>query len=90
MGWDSTTRVGQDDELVVEGWPMLPVVTGNTPEEFEAAAIEAVRFLDEREGPRILTINAWNEWTEGSYLEPDSRYGTAYLDALTRVLHKES
>jgi hypothetical protein len=90
MGWDSTTRVHQDDELVIQGWPALPVITGNTPAEFEAAAEEAMRFLDERDGPRILTINAWNEWTEGSYLEPDDRYGTAYLDALARVFRDET
>jgi hypothetical protein len=86
MGWDSTPRVNQEEELEVTTWPFLPVVTGNTPEEFGEAAREILRFLDERDGPRILTINAWNEWTEGSYLEPDTRHSMGYLEALKRLL----
>ena len=34
---------------------------------------------------KIVAINAWNEWTEGSYLEPDVEHGMAYLDALRSV-----
>jgi hypothetical protein len=35
--------------------------------------------------PKILTINAWNEWTEGSYLEPDTEFGMGYLEAVRNV-----
>ena len=45
----------------------------------------AKSFVESRPGPRVVTINSWNEWTEGSYLEPDTVYGTAFLDAIKSV-----
>ena len=43
------------------------------------------KLLSDPNGPRILNINCWNEWTEGSYLEPDLINGMGYLEAVKEV-----
>ena len=43
------------------------------------------RLLSKPGGPRILNINCWNEWTEGSYLEPNQRNGMKYLEAIREI-----
>jgi hypothetical protein len=86
MGWDSSPRACQDDEFGNFGYPFTNTIGGNTPERFkEALAMTKRRLLSRPGGPRILNINCWNEWTEGSYLEPDVVHGMKYLEAIRAV-----
>jgi hypothetical protein len=71
---------------VSRGYPFMATMSGNTPEAFHDALVRVRDFLSARPAAqRIFTINCWNEWTEGSYLEPDTRSGTKYLEAIKAV-----
>jgi hypothetical protein len=86
MGWDSSPRAHQDDPFGNTGYPFTNTISGNTPERFKEALQIAKRKLQEQKsGPRILTINSWNEWTEGSYIEPDVKNGMRYLESIREV-----
>ena len=86
MGWDASPRCHGDDPFDNRGYPFMPALGGNTPEAFRQALENVKRFLEDH--PRCgktLTLNCWNEWTEGSYLEPDTEHGMAYLEAVRDV-----
>ena len=86
VGWDSTPRTDQTQEFKNAGYPHMAAVSGGTPAAFKKYLEESKSYLDTRPpGQRILTINSWNEWTEGSYLEPDTRTKMEYLQALKTV-----
>jgi hypothetical protein len=86
MGWDSSPRCCQSDKFENAGYPFIPALKNNQPEAFRSALEAMKNFLDSRrEQPRIFSINAWNEWTEGSYLEPDTVHELSYLKAIRQV-----
>jgi len=84
-GWDSSPRTVQSEVWAPVGYPFTNILGGNTPEAFETALSMTKERLDRFGDRRIITLNAWNEWTEGSYLEPDEETGLARLDAVRRV-----
>ena len=65
------------------------ILTGSTPDlfgKYMSDTLELVKGKDEEN--RFVIINAWNEWGEGNYIEPDRKWGHGYLDALREILVK--
>ena len=62
---------------------------GATPAKFTGWMRQSIDFATENPffGETIVAVNAWNEWAEGAYLEPDVHHGGAYLNALSRAVH---
>ncbi|HEY9127370.1 MAG TPA: glycoside hydrolase family 99-like domain-containing protein [Acidobacteriaceae bacterium] len=87
VGWDSTPRACQTDNFRPAVYPFTSVVVNNSPLAFEEALRSSKSYAAQHlpAGHRLITINSWNEWTEGSYLEPDKEHGSAYLEAIRRV-----
>ncbi|MCF8000185.1 MAG: glycoside hydrolase family 99-like domain-containing protein, partial [Methylovulum sp.] len=76
--WDNTARKKKSGNIFVNA----------TPENYEVwihAAVDYTRnYLPE--GERLVFINAWNEWAEGTHLEPDRKFGHGFLEATQRAL----
>ncbi len=73
--WDHTPRTGLRGIALV----------GSTPEKFQSTVRYAVKQVKNKPDERkFIFIKSWNEWAEGNYMEPDLRWGCAYLDALKK------
>jgi len=61
---------------------------GATPAAFQRWISGAVEHAIKNpfHGEPLVFINAWNEWAEGAYLEPDVHYGHAMLNAVKRTV----
>jgi len=85
VGWDSSPRTIPSEIWSPDAsYPYGPVIGGNTPENFEKALICFKKRMRENHTP-TFNINCWNEWTEGSMLEPEGEYGYGYLDVIRDV-----
>lgn len=62
----------------------------STPELFGKAVERAIKCVEKRKKEhRLIFLNAWNEWGEGAYMEPDLKFGKRYIKTLGRILNKE-
>lgn len=71
--WDNSARRNSNSRVYI----------GATPELYRRWLREIVvrtRRIHESD-EQLVFINAWNEWAEGAHLEPDQRWGRAYLAA---------
>jgi hypothetical protein len=81
IGWDNTPRYPNRE---AKGFT---IYLHNTPQTFATYLKRAKDYADNHpHQPLLIIINAWNEWVEGSYLEPDMKWGYDYLEAVRDVM----
>jgi lipopolysaccharide biosynthesis protein len=75
--WDNTARSGMRGS----------VLTGAHPDMFEKVIRSTLKKVEKRPAEeRIIFVEAWNEWAEGNYLEPDRKFGRGFLEAIQRTI----
>jgi len=92
----ATYPEGQYFPHVATGWDTNPRYPGAyqpsilkpNPADFERGLRAAKAWLDKNtrgDNPKLVTLNAWNEWTEGCVLEPSEEFGYGFLNAVANV-----
>ncbi|MCV6614977.1 MAG: glycoside hydrolase family 99-like domain-containing protein, partial [Cellvibrionaceae bacterium] len=74
VDWDNGARYGDKAKYL----------SGANPQTFFEGLSRLVE-LEKARGADLLFINAWNEWSEAAYLEPDTRHHYGYLEAIQAV-----
>ncbi|MET4083630.1 lipopolysaccharide biosynthesis protein [Pedobacter sp. UYP30] len=77
--WDNSPRSGSN----------AMIFTNSTPSAFEKHLLSAIEIIKDRpKEKRIIFIKSWNEWAEGNYIEPDQKFGDAYLEVIKKHIRK--
>lgn len=88
-----TNRDYNDNDFpgIIPDWDNTPrrsykglVYKGTSPERFKEALSKLQKIKSAHEDDFVY-INAWNEWGEGAYIEPDEYRGYAYLEAAGEI-----
>ena len=79
VGWDNTPRKGNESIYISE-----PLKS-----EFEHYLKEKIKITKTVYKTEFIFVNAWNEWCEGTYLEPDKKHKFEYLEVIKKVLDEE-
>jgi lipopolysaccharide biosynthesis protein len=77
MEWDNTARRAGRASLFIN----------SSPSKYKRWLQSARKKTIESKLPEpFVFINAWNEWAEGTYLEPDLKYGYSYLNETNKAI----
>lgn len=74
VNYDDTPRRGKKGTIFKDG----------SPEKFGRYLSQLLAIAREQQKPYVLLV-AWNEWSEGAYLEPDTANGFRYLEAVKKA-----
>lgn len=79
--WDNTPRRCYKEAQIMQ----------SNPADYKIWLKDIINWTKEHKTKteQFVFINAWNEWAEGAHLEPDQRYGYAYLRATKEALEEK-
>lgn len=80
VDWDNTPRRGEKGRVFI----------GGNPEKFKNYMKDMINKTKNEYKKDMIFLTAWNEWSEGCYLEPDIRHNDAYLRAIKEALIETS
>jgi hypothetical protein len=80
-GWDASPRGADFGDEKPRKYPWWPIVTGEHPMHFRDALARACAYATARED-ELVFVASLNEWGEGHYLEPDTRFGLGWMEAV--------
>lgn len=78
VDWDNTPRLGAKGQSCI----------GAAPDKFRRYLSMQIRRAATVYQSEFMFINAWNEWAEGAFLEPDRHHGYRYLEAVKLALEE--
>lgn len=86
-----------EDNRKIDGYPVIMpgydhtarraktalIYKNPTPEAFQMSIHRTLSYIEHKDyDHRMIFLHSWNEWGEGNYMEPDTKWGHAFLDAL--------
>ncbi len=95
LGWQYTKKINKLHILpgLLPNWDHSPrsgkrcfIMHGSTPELFGKLIKKTLRIRDKGYKFPLMFIKSWNEWGEGNYMEPDTTWGTQYVDTMGEIM----
>ena len=79
--WDNTARVMSS----------ATILSNSSPEVYKEWLENVIEYTKEKysKDNQFVFVHSWNEWAEGAHLEPDRKYGFAYLESTLDILEKQ-